>query len=162
MTYQGVAAAGLFAMGLSMTACGEKSAKEQLAMNEKSTTSTSTAARTTLPSGLAFEVLVAPKSDAKAPSKGDRVSVHYTGWLDQKGVIGTKFDSSVDRGAPFKFVVGVGQVIQGWDEGVLLMKIGEKRRYFIPAKLGYGAYGAGAAIPPHADLIFDVEMLAIG
>lgn len=161
MTYKSLAAVGLFAMGLSMTACGEKSAKEQSSMNEKNTTSASST-RTTLPSGLSFEVLTAPKADAKSPSKGDRVSVHYTGWLDQKGELGAKFDSSVDRGAPFKFVVGVGQVIAGWDEGVLLMKVGEKRRYFIPSKLGYGAYGAGSAIPPHADLIFDVEMLAIG
>lgn len=162
MTYKSLATAGLFAMGLSMTACGEKSPKEQSSMNEKNTTSVTSGSRTTLASGLSFEVLTAPKADAKAPSKGDRVSVHYTGWLDQKGALGTKFDSSVDRGAPFKFVVGVGQVIAGWDEGVLLMKVGEKRRYFIPSKLGYGAYGAGAVIPPHADLIFDVEMLAIG
>ena len=159
MTYKSVAAAGLFAMGLSMTACGEKSAKEQSAMNEKNATS---AGRVTLPSGLSYEVLTAPKTDAQGPKKEDRVSVHYTGWLDQKGTLGTKFDSSVDRGFPFKFVVGIGQVIAGWDEGVMLMKIGEKRRYFIPSKLGYGAYGAGAAIPPNADLIFDVEMLAIG
>jgi len=81
--------------------------------------------------------------------------------LDTNGQPGTKFDSSVDRGQPFSFNIGVGQVIQGWDEGVALMKVGEKRRLYIPAALGYGAYGAGRVIPPHAALIFDVELLKL-
>ena len=94
--------------------------------------------------------------------KGQQVTVHYTGWLDADGQPGTKFDSSVDRGQPFSFVIGVGQVIKGWDEGVLEMKVGEKRRLFIPSDLGYGPYGAGSSIPPNAALIFDVELLKAG
>ncbi len=88
---------------------------------------------------------------------GDAVAVHYTGWLTN----GTKFDSSVDRGQPFTFQLGTGSVIPGWDQGVAGMKIGEKRRLIIPADLGYGAAGAGAAIPPNATLVFDVELLGI-
>ena len=87
--------------------------------------------------------------------------MHYTGWLDDNGVPGKKFDSSVDRGEPFKFVIGVGQVIKGWDEGVLTMKVGEKRRLIIPAALGYGARGAGNVIPPNSTLIFDVELISV-
>ncbi len=93
--------------------------------------------------------------------KGKLVSVHYTGWLDEKGSKGKKFDSSLDRGEPFEFSLGAGMVIQGWDEGVAGMKVGGKRTLLIPAKLGYGARGAGGAIPPNADLIFDVELLAV-
>lgn len=92
---------------------------------------------------------------------GKKVSVHYTGWLDNKGQKGKKFDSSVDRGTPFSFTLGVGQVIKGWDQGVKGMKVGGKRTLNIPASLGYGARGAGATIPPNADLIFDVELLGV-
>jgi len=101
------------------------------------------------------------KKDAKSPQPGQRVIVHYTGWLDDGGKPGRKFDSSVDREQPFSFIIGVGQVIRGWDEGVMAMKEGEKCRLIIPSHLGYGARGAGAAIPPHATLIFDVELLEI-
>lgn len=114
----------------------------------------------TLNSGLRYTVLQeAPESNPVA-QEGKTITVHYTGWLDKDGQPGQKFDSSVDRKQPFKFVLGVGQVIQGWDKGVLGMKVGEKRRLFIPAQLAYGSRGAGNLIPPHAALIFDVELLA--
>lgn len=92
---------------------------------------------------------------------GKTVNVHYTGWLDDNGAKGTKFDSSVDRGEPFSFNLGIGQVIKGWDEGVNGMKVGGKRTLRIPAELGYGARGAGGVIPPNAKLIFDVELLEV-
>ena len=92
---------------------------------------------------------------------GDRVEVHYTGWLDNDGEKGQKFDSSVDRGRTFSFILGTGRVIKGWDEGVAGMKIGGKRTLYIPSELGYGSRGSGRAIPPNADLIFDVEMISI-
>lgn len=88
---------------------------------------------------------------------GDKVSVHYTGWLTD----GTKFDSSLDRGQPFSFTVGAGQVIAGWEQGLLGMKAGGKRKLVIPAALGYGASGVPGAIPPNAILIFEIELLKI-
>ena len=92
---------------------------------------------------------------------GKEISVHYTGWLNEKGEKGKKFDSSVDRGSPFKFPLGAGMVIKGWDEGFEGMKVGGKRTLMIPSALGYGARGAGGAIPPNTDLIFDVELLGV-
>jgi FKBP-type peptidyl-prolyl cis-trans isomerase FkpA len=95
---------------------------------------------------------------------GFNVSVHYTGWLydeNAEGKKGEKFDSSVDRGEPFKFDLGAGQVIQGWDQGFAGMKIGGKRTLIIPSEMGYGARGAGGVIPPNATLIFDVELLDV-
>jgi peptidylprolyl isomerase len=92
---------------------------------------------------------------------GHKVSVHYTGWLSNNGAKGKKFDSSVDRGQPFQFTLGAHQVIAGWDEGVAGMKVGGKRTLIIPPELGYGARGAGGAIPPNATLIFDVELLGV-
>ena len=121
--------------------------------------------RVTLPSKLQYEIIAGSKdAQAKSPQKGDWVQVHYTGWLADKDgnpMMDKKFDSSVDRGTPFQFIVGIGQVIKGWDEGVMLMKVGEKRRLVIPAELGYGSRGAGAAIPPNATLVFDVELLNV-
>lgn len=93
----------------------------------------------------------------ESPTNGQRVTVHYTGRLKD----GTKFDSSVDRGQPFTFTIGVGQVIKGWDEGVATMKVGGQRQLIIPASLGYGDRGAGNVIPPNAELTFDVELLGI-
>lgn len=120
--------------------------------------------RVTLPSKLQYEVIKAAEAGAKSPKQGDWVQVHYTGWLADKDgnpLLDKKFDSSVDRGQPFQFIIGAGRVIKGWDEGVMLMKVGEKRRLVIPAELGYGARGAGAAIPPNATLVFDVELLKV-
>ncbi|HPX88461.1 MAG TPA: FKBP-type peptidyl-prolyl cis-trans isomerase [Methylophilaceae bacterium] len=95
---------------------------------------------------------------------GFNVKVHYTGWLYDaaaEGGKGKKFDSSVDRGQPFEFFLGQGQVIQGWDEGFAGMKVGGKRTLIIPSEMGYGARGAGGVIPPNANLIFDVELLDV-
>jgi len=120
--------------------------------------------RTTLPSKLQYEVIKSADEASRSPQKGDMVFVHYTGWLaDENGNprMDKKFDSSVDRGTPFNFAIGKGQVIRGWDEGVMLMKIGEKRRLIIPAALGYGAGGYPGLIPPNSTLVFDVELLDI-
>lgn len=110
---------------------------------------------TKLADGLIIEVLKQGTGEAVTKA-GQNISVHYTGTLTD----GTKFDSSVDRGQPFNFVLGAGQVIRGWDEGLVGMKIGEKRKLTIPASLGYGAIGVGP-IPGNAMLIFEVELLAI-
>jgi len=107
------------------------------------------------PSGLEYiDIIVGTGPEARA---GQQVTVHYTGWLTN----GTKFDSSVDRGQPFTFGLGQGQVIKGWDLGVAGMRVGGRRRLNIPADLGYGARGAGGVIPPNARLIFDVELLGV-
>ncbi|MFA5833527.1 MAG: FKBP-type peptidyl-prolyl cis-trans isomerase [Bacteroidota bacterium] len=106
-------------------------------------------------SGVNVEVITEGKGTS--PKEGQMVTVHYTGWLTDS----TKFDSSVDRGQPFKYQFGVGQVIQGWDDGVSTMKLGGKSRFTIPPELGYGRQGAGGVIPPNATLIFEVELLGI-
>src|SRR5437867_2382667 len=92
-----------------------------------------------------------------SPKRGETVTVHYTGWLAD----GTKFDSSIDRGEPFAFALGTGQVIAGWDEGVATMRVGDKIRLTIPPDLAYGVAGYPGAIPPNATLIFEVELLSI-
>ena len=110
-------------------------------------------ATVTTDSGLQYQVL---KEGMGAVAKaGQTVKVHYTGWLTD----GKKFDSSVDRGKPFEFKLGAGQVIKGWDEGVAGRKVGEKRKLTIPSKLGYGSRGAAGVIPANATLIFEVELL---
>lgn len=109
----------------------------------------------TTASGLSYTDLV--KGTGAAPTSGKSVTVHYTGVL----VNGTKFDSSVDRGQPFVFRIGAGEVIPGWDEGVISMKVGGKRKLVIPPQLGYGSAGAGGVIPPNATLIFEVELLDV-
>jgi len=105
--------------------------------------------------GMKIETL--KEGTGEIAKNGDTVSVHYTGTLENA----TKFDSSVDRGTPFSFILGAGRVIQGWDLGVAGMKVGEKRKLTIPPELGYGASGAGNVIPPNATLIFEVELLGI-
>lgn len=109
----------------------------------------------TTPSGLKY--IDIKQGTGETPKTGEQVKVHYTGTLKD----GTKFDSSVDRGEPFAFILGVGQVIRGWDEGVGTMKVGGKRKLIIPPQLGYGAQGAGNVIPPNAELHFVVELLEI-
>lgn len=109
----------------------------------------------TTASGLKYEdITVGSGTPAQA---GQQISVHYTGWLSD----GVKFDSSKDRNAPFNFKLAGGSVIKGWDEGVQGMQVGGVRKLTIPPQLGYGARGAGGVIPPHATLIFEVELLAI-
>lgn len=105
-------------------------------------------------SGLKYEIL--KEGEGAVAKSGDKVKVHYTGWLTN----GKKFDSSVDRGEPFSFNLGAGQVIKGWDEGVAGMKVGEKRKLTIPPHLGYGSRNVGGGlIPPNSTLIFEVEFL---
>lgn len=111
---------------------------------------------TTTPSGLKYVDLEV--GTGASPQKGQTVVVHYTGTLED----GTQFDSSRDRGQPFSFKIGIGQVIKGWDEGVGTMRVGGRRQLIIPAELGYGSRGAGGVIPPNATLIFDVELIRIG
>ncbi|MEX2437804.1 MAG: FKBP-type peptidyl-prolyl cis-trans isomerase [Candidatus Babeliales bacterium] len=111
----------------------------------------------TKPSGLQYQI--SQEGTGKKPKLGSKVTVHYTGWLEENGKPGKKFDSSYDRNQPFQFTLGIGQVIKGWDEGVADMAVGEKRRLIIPHQLGYGDRGFPGAIPPKATLIFDVELL---
>ncbi len=99
--------------------------------------------------------------DGREAEKGLTVTVHYTGWLYENGEKTTKFDSSVDRREPFSFVLGVGQVIKGWDNGVSGMQVGGSRTIVIPSDMGYGSRGAGSVIPPNSDLIFEVELIEI-
>lgn len=106
-------------------------------------------------SGLKYEDLAV--GDGPSAAAGQTVTVHYTGWLTD----GSKFDSSVDRDDPFRFPLGRGQVIRGWEEGLVGMQVGGKRRLTIPPQLGYGAAGAGGVIPPHATLIFEIELLDV-
>ena len=113
----------------------------------------------TTDSGLQYEdTTVGSGATAQA---GQHVSVHYTGWLYNNGVKGSKFDSSKDRNDPFEFGLGGGQVIKGWDEGVQGMQVGGTRTLIISPQLGYGARGAGGAIPPNATLMFEVELLGV-
>jgi peptidylprolyl isomerase len=110
-------------------------------------------------SGLEYEILQEGSGDC--PSVGDELTVHYNGWLYIDGEFGDLFDSSVLRDKPYTFIIGVGRVIKGWEEGVMTMKVGEKRRLFIPSELGYGKRGVKHLIPANTDLIFDVELISI-
>ncbi|WP_072376067.1 FKBP-type peptidyl-prolyl cis-trans isomerase [Hyphomicrobium sp. NDB2Meth4] len=130
-----------------------------VSMTAASTPTLAQGAPTVTDSGL---ILADSKVGTGAEAKAGKLCVmHYTGWLYNNGTKGTKFDSSVDRGEPFSFRLGQGQVIKGWDEGVAGMKVGGKRTLIIPAALGYGARGAGGVIPPNATLMFDVELLDV-
>jgi FKBP-type peptidyl-prolyl cis-trans isomerase FkpA len=111
---------------------------------------------TTTATGLVIEEVTVGAGDSAGA--GQRVTVHYTGWLTD----GTKFDSSKDRGDPFVFPLGAQRVIAGWDEGVQGMRVGGVRKLTIPPALGYGARGAGGVIPPNATLVFEVELLGVG
>ena len=113
----------------------------------------------TTTTGLQYEDSVV--GDGAEATKGQTVTVHYTGWLYKDGEKGAKFDSSKDRRDPFQFILGAGMVIRGWDEGVAGMKIGGARTLIIPSDLGYGSRGAGGVIPPNATLQFDVELLGL-
>ena len=117
-------------------------------------------ASTTTATGLKIEEVV-EGSGAEAAA-GQKVTVHYTGWLTDGVIKGRNFDSSKDRGDPFDFPLGAGHVIKGWDEGVQGMKVGGTRLLTIPPALGYGARGAGGVIPPNATLLFEVELLKVG
>lgn len=114
---------------------------------------------TTTPSGLQYADT--QPGTGRSPRRGQVAVVHYTGWLYVDGARGKKFDSSVDKGRPFEFRVGQGDVIRGWDEGVITMKTGGKRTLIIPPALGYGERGAGTDIPANATLIFDVELISV-
>jgi peptidylprolyl isomerase len=116
---------------------------------------TSMSGEVTTASGLKYIDIL--EGSGEGPRPGQSVTVHYTGTLED----GTKFDSSLDRGQPYTFQIGVGRVIKGWDEGVMSMKVGGKRKLIIPAHLGYGARGAGGVIPPNATLLFDVELISV-
>ena len=127
---------------------------EKMEKQKKEMEKISTGASTT-DSGLKY--IINKEGDGPKPTKGQNVSVHYTGYL----VDGTKFDSSSDRNQPLDFPIGVGRVIKGWDEGIMLLKVGSKAKLIIPPELGYGSRGAGGIIPPNAILIFDVELIAV-
>jgi peptidylprolyl isomerase len=113
----------------------------------------------TTPSGL--RIIDTKVGTGATPKQGQTCVMHYTGWLYENGAKGKKFDSSVDRGQPFEFPLGVHRVIAGWDEGVATMRVGGKRTLIIPPELGYGTRGAGGVIPPNATLIFDVELIDV-
>ena len=138
----------LVALALIAVGCGSKNTANTFPEGKVGET-------VTTESGLIYVDKVIGEGDY--PTKGKQVTVHYTGKLTD----GTKFDSSVDRGQPFSFVIGVGQVIKGWDEGIISMRVGGERTLTIPPDLAYGDKGAGGAIPPGATLIFDVELLAV-
>lgn len=158
---------GISLLAVQLAGCEQKSEERSLTVPSGSQTTAGAAVAAPEPkqesrasnvvttnSGLKYEVI--QEGTGPGAAAGQSVSVHYTGWLEN----GTKFDSSLDRGQPFGFHLGAGQVIKGWDEGVAGMKAGEKRKLTIPSNLGYGSRGAGGVIPPNATLIFEVQLLS--
>ena len=141
-----------FAAGMEQVEEGKKAAKEAA----KAAIAEAVEGMEETASGLFYKILTQGKGPQ--PSKGQQVKVHYTGML----MDGSVFDSSVQRGQPIGIAIGVGQVIQGWDEGILMLNEGSKARFVIPSELGYGSRGAGGVIPPNATLIFDVELVKVG
>jgi peptidylprolyl isomerase len=115
----------------------------------------------TMTTSSGLQIIDSKVGTGATPKPGQTCVMHYTGWLYENGQKGKKFDSSVDRNEPFEFPIGQHRVIAGWDEGVATMKVGGKRTLIIPPALGYGARGAGGAIPPNAALMFDVELLDV-
>jgi peptidylprolyl isomerase len=143
----------LAALGLAVASAGAL-AVQSLNANAQGANTTMT-----LPSGL--QIVDTKAGTGQSPRPGETCVMHYTGWLYQNGAKGKKFDSSLDRGEPFEFTIGAGEVIRGWDEGIATMKVGGKRTLIIPPALGYGARGAGGVIPPNATLLFEVELLDV-
>jgi FKBP-type peptidyl-prolyl cis-trans isomerase len=144
-----------------LNGCTKKSEEQAPADTQPATTATTAAVTTpeskTMPAATELKIEDVKVGTGVEAVAGKEVSVHYTGTLTD----GKKFDSSVDRGTPFKFKLGAGQVIQGWDKGVAGMKVGGKRKLTIPPQMGYGEQGAGGVIPPNATLLFDVELLDV-
>jgi FKBP-type peptidyl-prolyl cis-trans isomerase FkpA len=143
---------------LTLNACNAQTTTQE------SSKTNATKEATTMSNVTEFQKIDTQVGTGREAEPGFNVSVHYTGWLYDaaaEGKKGKKFDSSLDRGQPFDFALGAGQVIQGWDEGFAGMKIGGKRTLIIPPEMGYGARGAGGVIPPNATLIFDVELLDV-
>lgn len=143
----------LLVAAIAIPACSQKDAKGPA--ETAAVESHAVQGQVKTPSGLSYTDLV--QGSGAQPVSGKSVKVHYTGWLEN----GTKFDSSLDHGQPFAFRIGTGEVIPGWDEGVMSMRVGGKRKLIVPAQLGYGASGAGGVIPPNATLIFEVELLDV-
>ncbi len=146
----------LFALGFNSIINAKKTTKGSTVTQTKAGQILDLSTFTKHASGIMFQVLKPGKGGK--PYAGETVTVDYTGWLLDGDKVGKKFDSSVDRGQNFEFPLGQGYVIKGWDHTVADMKIGEKRLVIIPASLGYGARGAGASIPPHATLLFEIDL----
>lgn len=143
-----------------LNGCSCEMAKKETPKEEPKTEVAQSAMQETA-SGLKYEVLQAAAADAPKAEAGKQVKVNYTGWLEENGAQGAKFDSSADHGAPFTFTVGAGQVIKGWDEAVSMMAVGEKARFTVPSTLAYGEQGVEGSIPANANLIFEVELLEV-
>lgn len=151
MNIKKLATLSLLLLGAALTTQSTAIGEKKMSDSEQQTVTTAT--------GLKYRDTVVGTGAKAEPGK--TVTVHYTGWLDDGGKPGKKFDSSKDRSEPFRFPLGAHQVIAGWDEGVAGMLVGGKRTLIIPSALGYGARGAGGVIPPNAVLIFDVELLGV-